>query len=167
MQAVWSAFHTLFIPSQKNAYRPRVLRRSWLLFFLAVMLGAEGFLMTNLMGTQSNEVFLASVAGSTPMVANAPGSLHFFQTLAQQFVRVAGDPQVDNAVVAAVGALLTLAVLFAFVIHIQIQPKEMLGGGLVLAMLAFLFLYANTRVLVASSGGGAQTADAAASVVGR
>lgn len=62
-----SALNTLwhhFIPSHHNAYRPHILRRPWLLFFLSLALAIEGFLVANLLVRQSSEVFLAAVVPS-------------------------------------------------------------------------------------------------------
>ena len=50
-----------FVPGAHNAHRPRVLHRSWLVFFLAVILATEGFLVSNLIARQSNQQFLAAV----------------------------------------------------------------------------------------------------------
>jgi hypothetical protein len=52
---------TYFYPSEHNAYRPKVLHRSWLLFFLALVLATEGFLVANLVARQSDQNFLAAV----------------------------------------------------------------------------------------------------------
>ncbi len=49
------------VPSEHNSYRPHLLRPSWLGFFLAIILAAEGFLVTNLVVRQSSENFLAAV----------------------------------------------------------------------------------------------------------
>ena len=49
------------IPSEHNAYHPHLLRRSWLVFFFALILVAEGFLITNLAARQSSETFLAAI----------------------------------------------------------------------------------------------------------
>ena len=48
-------------PSSGNGYQPRLLRRPWLLFFLAVILGTEGFLVAGLVARQTNDNFLAAV----------------------------------------------------------------------------------------------------------
>jgi hypothetical protein len=50
-----------FIPSPRNVYRPHVLRRPWLVFFLAVILTAEGVFVFDLIGRQAAFNFLASV----------------------------------------------------------------------------------------------------------
>jgi hypothetical protein len=50
-----------FIPSSRNVYRPHVLRRPWLVFFLAVILTAEGVFVFDLIGRQAAFNFLASV----------------------------------------------------------------------------------------------------------
>jgi hypothetical protein len=61
MHKAWEKFAHHFIPSHHNAYRPHILRKPWLLFFLAVILAAEGFLVANLAVRQSSDVFLAAV----------------------------------------------------------------------------------------------------------
>jgi uncharacterized protein YkwD len=50
-----------FVPGTHNAYRPRILHRPWLMFFLAVTLATEGFLVSNLVARQSDQQFLAAV----------------------------------------------------------------------------------------------------------
>lgn len=50
-----------FIPGAHNAYRPHILNRNWLVFFLAVMLATEGFLVASMMSGQSVHNFLAAV----------------------------------------------------------------------------------------------------------
>jgi hypothetical protein len=61
MNSVAETLHKHFVPSAKNAYRPHVLRGSWLVFFLALVLVAEGFLVSNLITRQSSTTFLAAV----------------------------------------------------------------------------------------------------------
>ena len=53
-----------FIPSGENAYRPEVLGRRSLLFFLGVIFAAEGFLAANLVSRHGVVDFLAAVIGS-------------------------------------------------------------------------------------------------------
>jgi len=50
-----------FVPGAHNAYRPRILHRPILIFFLAIILATEGFLVSNLVARQSDEQFLAAV----------------------------------------------------------------------------------------------------------
>ena len=42
-----------FVPSSRNVYRPHLLRRPWLLFFLTVVLTAEGVFVASLLARQS------------------------------------------------------------------------------------------------------------------
>lgn len=53
-----------FVPNARNVYRPGVLGKRSLLFFLAVTLVAEGFLVANLVGRHSFGDFVAAVIGS-------------------------------------------------------------------------------------------------------
>jgi hypothetical protein len=50
-----------FIPSPRNVYRPHMLRKPWLIFFLTVILTAEGLFVADLISRQSAFNFLASV----------------------------------------------------------------------------------------------------------
>ena len=52
-----------FVPSEQNAYRPGILGKKSILFFLGVILAAEGFLVANLVGRHGAD-FLAAVIGS-------------------------------------------------------------------------------------------------------
>lgn len=58
----WVKDHT--IPHAGNAYRPHLLRRGWLVFFLAMVLATEGFLVASLVARQSGGSFLAEVIAS-------------------------------------------------------------------------------------------------------
>lgn len=71
-----------FIPGTHNAHRPRILHRPWLLFFLAVILATEGFLVSSLIARQSDQQFLAAVVPAeiialtnTERTANEVGQL--------------------------------------------------------------------------------------------
>ncbi len=50
-----------FIPSGGNAYRPHLLRKPWLLFFLTVVLTAEGFFTASIIAGESAKNFLSAV----------------------------------------------------------------------------------------------------------
>ena len=82
-----SALNTLwhhFIPSKHNAYRPHILRRPWLLFFLSLALTAEGFLVANLLVRQSSEVFLAAVVpGEIIAITNTERAQNQVSTLVE------------------------------------------------------------------------------------
>lgn len=62
--SAWQRVVQHFIPSHHNAYRPHILKRSWLVFFLALALAAEGFLVANLIARGTGENFLAAVISS-------------------------------------------------------------------------------------------------------
>jgi len=50
-----------FIPSSRNVYRPHILGRPWLIFFIAVVLTAEGVFVADLLARQSAFNFVAAV----------------------------------------------------------------------------------------------------------
>jgi hypothetical protein len=60
----WQRLRNYFLPHHTNAYRPHLLRRGWLVFFLAFILATEGFLVASLVARQSNGSFLANVIAS-------------------------------------------------------------------------------------------------------
>jgi hypothetical protein len=57
----WGWVMEHMVPTKGNEYRPHFLRRSWLVFFLAVVLATEGFLVANLVARQGSQHFLAAV----------------------------------------------------------------------------------------------------------
>jgi hypothetical protein len=50
-----------FVPSEDNVYRPHILRKPWLIFFLAITLTAEGVFAADLIARQGALDFLAAV----------------------------------------------------------------------------------------------------------
>jgi hypothetical protein len=50
-----------FVPSADNAYRPYLLRRHWLAFFLTIIIATEGLLVAGLIARQTGQNFLAAV----------------------------------------------------------------------------------------------------------
>src|SRR3989344_3261232 len=64
MQRLLQWVKDIFVPSKDNTYRPHVLRRGMLIFFLGLALAAEGFLVANLVTRQSGASFLAAVVQS-------------------------------------------------------------------------------------------------------
>jgi hypothetical protein len=54
-------FKDHFVPSKRNVYRPHILHRSWLIFFVVVILTAESVFLLNLLARQSALDFVAAV----------------------------------------------------------------------------------------------------------
>ncbi len=145
----WERVKHHFIPSKKNAYRPHLLGRQWLVFFLAVTMAVEGFLVADLVAQQSNQAFLASVASAAPVATqNQSMARSFTNSLERQFTRLLDQPEPPvNGALVALGAFLILLVALGFFIHIEIQPAAMLMGGVLVAALAFSFIFLNGRLL--------------------
>jgi len=61
LKRFWRKVHAYVIPTKHNAYRPRLLHSSWLIFFLALILTAEAVLLTNIFAGQSARTYLAAV----------------------------------------------------------------------------------------------------------
>lgn len=60
----WRRLLNHFLPHHTNAYRPHLLRRGWMVFFLAAVLMTEGFLVASLVARQSGGSFLAAIVQS-------------------------------------------------------------------------------------------------------
>lgn len=66
-----------FIPSERNVYRPHVLRRPWLIFFVAVVLTTESVLVFDVVARQSAFNFLSAVLpGEVIALTNTERSQH-------------------------------------------------------------------------------------------
>ena len=61
MRDFFKKFTGHFLPGHENAYRPHLLRKPWLLFFLTVVLTAEGLFVASIMAGQSAHTFLSAV----------------------------------------------------------------------------------------------------------
>ncbi len=61
---LWKRVQNYFVPTHENVYRPHLLGRASLVFFLALTLAVEGFLVSNLVARQSDGTFLSAVFAS-------------------------------------------------------------------------------------------------------
>lgn len=57
----WRKGHVYVVPSRHNAYRPHLLGKQWLLFFLTITLTAEAVLLVNVLTHESARSYLAAV----------------------------------------------------------------------------------------------------------
>lgn len=73
-----------FVPSEGNVYRPHILRKPWLIFFLTVILTSEGVFIADLVGRQSAFNFVAAVLpGEVIALTNGERSANNLGTLTQ------------------------------------------------------------------------------------
>ncbi len=104
----------------------------------------------------ATEVVLGAEAGA----AVAAPQASFTDSLGRQLMRVLSDPRASSSwALGGVAALLMLALAFAFFHHIQLQAKDLLLPGTLVAAVALVLLGANVHLL---SGA---TADAEAAAV--
>ena len=61
---LWKNLHERCVPSKENAYRPSILGRASVAFFLATVLAVEGFLVASVAAQQSDGSFLSAVIAS-------------------------------------------------------------------------------------------------------
>jgi hypothetical protein len=91
MRKAWRRFVDHFIPSKDNHYKPHVLGKKWLIFFLTVVLTSEGILVASVFAKGSLTNMLAAVL---------PGeiiSLTNSQRAANSVGSLAENPQLDAA----------------------------------------------------------------------
>ena len=70
------------------------------------------------------------------------------QSVNRFFMRLADDPiVVADWLLGGVAALLMVVVCLAFVVHVDVQPRDMLVGGTVVALVALTCVFANVHFL--------------------
>jgi len=123
-------------PTRENAYRPPVLGRTSLVLFLALALAVEGFLVASLAAHETDGAFMtATILNALP----APFAIALLSGISA------------NGILIAIAAILLLAVAVAFVMHIDIQARDMLLGGVVVAGVALTLVAANTHFLASGT----------------
>ena len=142
--------HPYFVPSKENAYRPHLLRRSWILFFVAVIFVSEGMFVSSLFVGQGGAV-PPPAAQTVAAVGATSVASHFnsyTQSLGRQFVRFATETRPMVPYILGLVALLTMAALaFTFFVHIQIQQHEMLFSGTLVALFAVSLIVTNAQIV--------------------
>lgn len=61
---LWRIVANHLLPHRGNAHRPHILRRGWLVAFLALALASEGVILSNILISSGPNVFLAAVVRS-------------------------------------------------------------------------------------------------------
>lgn len=139
--------HRHFVPSKDNSYRPHVLRRQWLMFFIAVIFVSEGMFVSSLFagtGTLNAPPTVAAVASASSL---SPLN-SFLQSAGRQFLRMAVESRPAVPWVLSLVALVVIVALFlTFFTHIQIQQPEMLFSGALVAVFALSLVATNAQVL--------------------
>lgn len=139
--------HRHVVPSHHNSYRPHLLRKEWLMFFVAVIFASEGIFVSGLFlqqnGVSISDANVAAVAGA-PAASEANTFANSFGREVAKMV-VSSGPVVPWAL--AIIAILLLGTLaIAFFVHIQIQQSEMLFSGALVAMLALSLIITNAQI---------------------
>jgi hypothetical protein len=134
---LWKSVKAHVTPMRENAYRPHLLRRASLVFFLALTLAVEGFLAASLVARQSDTTFLSAAQAGVEMQQAVAGSTPIASMIAKS----------ANWILGGVALLLVVAVVLTFFLHIDVQSHEMLAGGLIVAAIALTCLMANTSIL--------------------
>ncbi len=139
------------LPGPGNSYRPLMLRKEALAFFMAVVLAVEGLYVASLFGVNPSQVFLAAVAEAP--AATTPSSVQSAQLLLAQSARTAGDPRTAATwALGAVAIVLAVILVLTVVVHVHIQPFHLILPGAAILLLALFFLWSNA--VYAPSGPG-------------
>jgi hypothetical protein len=144
VENVFKTVHQHFVPSHKNSYRPHILRRSWLMFFIAVIFVSEGVFVSSVFVQQGGQTSVAAVAAA-PAASSDLSS--FANSFGRNLARIAVDsePTVPWAL-GTIVVLLFIALLFTFFMHIQIQQPEMLFSGALVALFALSLIVTNVQI---------------------
>lgn len=135
-----------FVPSRENSYRPHLLRRSWILFFIAVIVVSEATFVSSLFVPQQTTVSSPQVAavGASTAVTHFNS---FMQSFGRQLVRFATDARPFIPwLLGLIATLVIVALFFTFFVHIQIQQPEMLFSGMLVALFAVSLLVTNVQI---------------------
>jgi hypothetical protein len=153
---MWGTMKHYVLPTKENVYRPHLLGKSWLVFFLALSLGVEGFLVTGLVSSPAtpSDIFLTQTPTDQNLAAaaSAPSAGTLMQNFGRQTLRVFGNSDVANSTLFSIGTLLMILAALAFFRHIDIQSREMLLGAVAVSFVAFLCFAANIHFLGAGIG---------------
>ncbi|MCX6820310.1 MAG: hypothetical protein NT019_03475 [Candidatus Adlerbacteria bacterium] len=142
MSSLGKFLHRHFLPSKHNAYRPHMLHRTSLLFFIAIIFVSEGLFVSSFFVGEGTNISVAAVGAAT--VAQPHSSL---QTLERELIKF-----IDNSkpavpwILGTIALLLSIAVLFAFFVHIQIQQPQMLFSAALVALFALSLIATNVQV---------------------
>lgn len=144
--SVLAVLHRQFVPSHDNAYRPPVLRRNALMFFIAAIIVSESLFVSSLFagtGAQPASPVVAAVGATS--VASTLNS--YTQSFGRSFVRFAVEvrPMVPW-ILGCITALMIIAIFVTFFTHIQIQQPEMLFSAALVAVFALTLLVTNAQV---------------------
>lgn len=107
------------LPTPRNSYRPRLLNKSTVTFFLAAALVAEAYFVSGLFGANPAEPLLAALLYS------------------------AAGPQAANWALVGVVVLLGILLAAAAMVHWQVQASDILLPGVVVLGIALLLLVLN------------------------
>ncbi|MBY0472883.1 hypothetical protein K2Q00_01180 [Patescibacteria group bacterium] len=144
--SVHTHLHRHFVPSHHNSYRPHILRKNWLLFFVAIIMAGEGMFVSGLYVQQVAPSVAVAESSQTAAVGSAASS--FLNNFGKNLARIAveSEPYIPWAL-GIIGTMMTIAVLVAFFVHIQIQQSEMLFSGALVALFAFSLMITNVHIL--------------------
>lgn len=119
-----------------------MLHRTSLLFFIAIIFVSEGLFVSSFFVGEGTNISVAAVGAAT--VAQPHSSL---QTLERELIKF-----IDNSkpavpwILGTIALLLSIAVLFAFFVHIQIQQPQMLFSAALVALFALSLIATNVQV---------------------
>ncbi|MEI6864305.1 MAG: hypothetical protein WCK46_03010 [Candidatus Adlerbacteria bacterium] len=142
MNSLGKFLHRHFLPSKHNAYRPHVLRRTSLLFFIAIIFVSEGLFVSSFFVGEGTNVSVAAVGAASALQPHSS-----LQTLERELIKF-----IDNSkpavpwILGTIALLLSIAVLFAFFVHIQIQQPQMLFSAALVALFALSLIATNVQV---------------------
>ncbi|MGH7141667.1 MAG: hypothetical protein ACREGH_03485 [Minisyncoccia bacterium] len=160
MMSRWlEALYCWIIPSHKNAYHPHIIGERGLMLLFALIIGAEGFLVSNLIVSLPGPVPLAAVGNANtvlklpPYLAAAGGVWTAY--VVDPLARAAALPSAGHvAFFVLLGVTACLMVLLAFTLSMRqrkLIPIGYVAGSTMLAFAAALVLLDTQLVFPAAT----------------
>ena|ERR1043166_7667384 len=131
-----SALADACIPAPANSYRPWLLGKPAVAFFLAVVLVAEGSFVLSLFNANPSQMLLSAVA----QAPSEQGGGQWVKT----FARAASEPARSTGwALGAVAVALAVLMILSLVFHSHIQPVHLLAPAGVVLGIALVLLALN------------------------
>ncbi len=149
LSGMWNRIHPWFVPSRRNDFHPHLLAERGLLILFAVILGAEGFLVSNVVSSEAGAPPLAAVGAvansNMPSPALAKVSGYWLRYVIEPLTQISALPSTGkNAFLVLVFAAAALMGLMALTLSIrrrQYQTVGYMAGGMMLLFGATLIFF--------------------------
>ena len=155
LKNIWIHVHQWFVPSNHNNFHPHLIAERGLLILFALILGAEAFLVSNVLSLQTGAPSLAAVGFVTTETTLPPILAQAAEVWMRYIIAPLGVMAMQpNAGKIALLGLISIAALLMGLLaltlavrHSHFKPVGYVAGGTMLAFVSTL-LFFDTHVLL-------------------